>query len=40
LDIPGLVYHVMERGIERCEISRDEQDRPRFIDRGGGLVKR
>ena len=38
LDIPGLVYHVIARGIERREIFRDDQDRDRFVERLGELV--
>lgn len=39
LDIPGLVYHVIARGIERGEIFRDDQDRDRFVERLGELVE-
>jgi len=38
LDIPGLVYHVIARGIERNDIFRDSQDRERFVARLGELV--
>jgi putative transposase len=38
LDIPGLVYHVIARGIERREIFRDDQDREQFLERLGELL--
>lgn len=33
LEIPGAIYHVMTRGIERREIFRDDQDRGEFLRR-------
>ena len=33
LDAPGLLQHVMARGIERREIFRDDKDRKAFLDR-------
>ena len=33
LDIPGLLQHVMVRGIERRDIFNDEHDRQLFVDR-------
>jgi hypothetical protein len=33
LDAPGLLQHVIARGIERREIFKDEQDRKSFLDR-------
>ena len=33
LDAPGLLQHVMARGIERREIFKDDQDRESFLDR-------
>jgi len=33
LDAPGLLQHVMGRGIERREIFRDDKDRNSFLDR-------
>ena len=33
LHIPGLVHHVMARGIEGCDIFRDDDDRERFLKR-------
>jgi putative transposase len=38
LDIPGLIYHVIARGVERREIFRDDWDRVRFPDRLGELL--
>lgn len=38
LDIPGLVYHVIARGIERCDIFRDDRDREQFLVRLGELI--
>lgn len=38
LDIPGLVYHVIARGIDRSEIFRDDRDRERFLGRLGELL--
>jgi len=33
LDAPGLLQHVIARGIERREIFKDDQDRKSFLDR-------
>jgi putative transposase len=33
LNIPGLVYHVMARGIEGCSIFRDDYGREEFLRR-------
>ncbi|MCK4485265.1 MAG: transposase, partial [Desulfobacterales bacterium] len=33
LDAPGLLQHVIARGIERREIFKDDQDRESFLDR-------
>lgn len=33
LDTPGLLHHVMIRGIERRKIFRDDKDRDNFIER-------
>ncbi len=38
LDIPGLVHHVMARGIEGREIFRDDRDRETFLERLGEVV--
>jgi len=37
LDAAGTVHHVIARGIERCTIFRDNDDRRRFTDRLGEL---
>lgn len=31
LDIPGLLQHVIFRGVDRCAIFRDDEDRSRFL---------
>ena len=33
LDAPGLLQHVMARGIERKEIFKDDQGRQSFLER-------
>ncbi len=33
IDTPGLLHHVMIRGIERRKIFNDEKDRENFIER-------
>ena len=38
LDAPGVVHHVMIRGIERRKIFKDNQDRNNFLERLGKLV--
>lgn len=38
LDAPGLVHHIIIRGIERRKIFRDDQDKDNFIDRLATLV--
>ena len=38
LDIPGVLHHVIARGIDRTEIFRDERDRERFVGRLGELI--
>jgi putative transposase len=38
LDLPGLLYHVIARGIERREIFGDDRDRETFVDRLGELM--
>jgi len=32
LDAPGTLHHVIARGIERCEIFRDDKDRVNFLE--------
>ena len=39
LDIPGLLQHVIVRGVERREIFMDDHDRRRFLDRLSGLLE-
>lgn len=39
LDIAGLVYHVIARGIERGAIFRDDRDREQFLGRLGELLE-
>jgi len=39
LDIPGLMQHVIVRGIDRKEIFRDDGDRARFCQRLGELLE-
>ena len=38
LDIPGLLQHVIIRGIERADIFMDDDDRQRFVDRFSSLL--
>ena len=38
LDSPGLLHHVIIRGIERRKIFNDDQDRNNFIDRLSDLL--
>ena len=38
LDAPGVLHHVMVRGIERRVIFRDEVDRADFVGRLAALV--
>ena len=40
LDTPGLLQHVIVRGVERREIFVDDIDRKRFLDRLAGLLKK
>jgi putative transposase len=39
LDAPGVLHHVMARGIQRRAIFRNDQDRDDFVDRLAGLVQ-
>src|SRR3972149_901395 len=39
LDAPGVLHHVMVRGLERRPIFRDDADRRDFCARVGGLVE-
>lgn len=38
LDLPGLLHHVIARGIERRDIFNDDRDRESFVERLGELV--
>ena len=38
LDAPGVVHHVMIRGIERCNIFRNNEDREDFLERLSVLI--
>ncbi len=39
LDAPGVLHHIIIRGIEKKKIFRDEQDRDRFIERLESLLQ-
>ncbi len=39
LDMPGLLQHVIVRGIEKRDIFRDDRDREEFLDRLSALLK-
>jgi len=39
LDIPGLLHHVIVRGIERSPIFCDDQDRESFVARFSHLLQ-
>lgn len=39
LDAPGVLYHVMARGIKQRRIFQDDHHRDDFVDRLAGLVK-
>lgn len=39
IDAPGALHHIIVRGIERCKIFRDDEDRYDFINRLGGLLE-
>ena len=38
LDAPGVLHHIIIRGIERRKIFRDDQDKDRFVDRLATLL--
>jgi REP element-mobilizing transposase RayT len=38
LDAPGVLHHIIIRGIERRKIFRDNKDRDNFIDRLSDLL--
>ena len=39
LDAPGILHHVMDRGIERKEIFVKDTDRSDFVDRLAAIVE-
>lgn len=39
IDAPGALHHIIVRGIQRCKIFRDDQDRHHFLDRLGGILE-
>ena len=39
IDIPGTLYHVMARGIERRDIFEDDEDRHYFVQRLSSLLE-
>ena len=39
LDIPGALHHIMVRGINKAKIFGNEQDKTKFLDRLGEIVK-
>ena len=40
LDTPGVLHHVMSRGIERKNIFGNDKNRSDFIDRLAGVVEK
>lgn len=40
IDIPGVLYHVIVRGIERRDIFMDDQDRHAFVERLSSLLEK
>ncbi len=38
IDAPGVLHHVLVRGIERRKISRDDADRENFLERLGQIL--
>src|SRR6516165_79511 len=38
IDIPGLLHHVIARGIERRDIFKDDEDRHCFVERLSSLL--
>jgi putative transposase len=39
LDAPGLLQHIMARGIERREIFKYDQDRQSFLERSAVILE-
>ena len=40
LDAPGVLHHIIVRGIERRKIFRDDSDRDDFLKRLGGILRK
>lgn len=38
IDAPGALHHIIARGIERCDIFKDDTDRNNFLDRLGIIL--
>ncbi len=38
IDAPGVLHHIIARGIERRKIFQDDHDRNNFLDRLGGIL--
>ncbi len=38
IDAPGALHHIIARGIDRCEIFKDDTDRHNFLDRLGVIL--
>ena len=38
IDAPGAIHHIICRGIEHCEIFRDDADRDSFVERLGRVI--
>jgi putative transposase len=38
IDAAGALHHIIARGIDRCDIFRDNTDRDNFLDRLGGII--
>jgi hypothetical protein len=38
IDAPGVLHHIIVRGIERRRIFSDDQDRDNFVERLGNIV--
>jgi len=38
IDAPGALHHVIGRGIARCKIFQDDDDRENFLERLGSIV--
>lgn len=38
IDAPGALHHIIVRGIDRCQIFRDNRDRDQYLDRLGDIL--